>query len=94
MEGVNRMENKISKVITLSDNSKHIILDQGNYNGKCYFLTSVLDKDDNLSNNFSILEETKNDGGWKVESVNDEKLLKALIDYFTNRLEKAIKENN
>ena len=81
------MENKIDKVITLSDNTKHMILDQGNYNGKSYFLTSVLDNEDNLSSNFSILEENKENEKCTVESVTDEKLLKALIEYFKKRFE-------
>ena len=81
------MENKINKIITLSDNTKHMILDQGNYNGKSYFLTSILDSDDNLSSSFSILEETKDENNWTVESVTDEKLLSALIEYFKKRFE-------
>ena len=81
------MENKIDKVLTLSDNTKHMILDQGNYNGKCYFLTSIIDEDDNLSDKFSILEETKDADKWTVESVKDEALLAALIEYFKKRFE-------
>lgn len=81
------MENKIDKIITLSDDTKHMILDQGNYNGKSYFLTSVIDADDNLSNQISILEETKTDDSWTVKSVTDEELLTALIEYFKKRFE-------
>ena len=81
------MENKIDKIMTLSDNTKHMILDQGNYNGKCYFLTSMLDESDNLSNNLSIVEETNNNGITDVKTVKDEKLLNALISYFRKRFE-------
>ena len=81
------MENKIDKIITLSDDTKHMILDQGNYNGKSYFLTSVIDADDNLSNQISILEETKTEDSWTVKSVTDEELLTALIEYFKKRFE-------
>ena len=79
------MENKIDQVITLSNNTKHMILDQGNYNGKAYYLTSILDSEDNLSNNLSILEETKEDGKITVESVKNERILEALIEYFRKR---------
>ena len=79
--------NKIDYIITLSDNTKHMIMDQGNYNGKCYFLTSILDSEDNLSNNLSILEETKSGDKTTVKSVTDEKLLDALIEYFKKRFE-------
>ena len=33
------MKNKIDKIITLDDGSKYMIMDQGNYNDKCYFFT-------------------------------------------------------
>ena len=79
------MENRIDSIITLSDNSKHMILDQVNYDGKSYFLTSLLDKDENLSEKFSILEETKDGDKYTVKSVKDEKLLSDLIEYFKNR---------
>ena len=81
------MKNKIDRIITLSNNTKHMILDQGNYKGKCYFLTSILDSEDNLSNKLTILEESKEDNNYTVESVKDERLLKALIEYFTKRFE-------
>ena len=66
------MENKIDKIIILDDNSKYMILDQGNYNGKCYFLTSKLDENDNLSNYLSIVEENIKDGVTTINSVKDE----------------------
>lgn len=79
------MDNKIDKVITLSDNSKYMILDQGNYNGKSYFLTSKLDDNENLSSNLSILEETNENGKVYVESVKDENVFIALVEYFRKR---------
>ena len=81
------MENKIDYIITLSDNTKHMVMDQGNYNGKCYFLTSILDSNDKLSSNFTILEETKSGDKTTVKSVTDERLLDALIEYFKKRFE-------
>lgn len=80
------MENKIDKIITLDDNTKYMIMDQGNYNGKCYFLVSKLDNDDNLTETFSIMEETIDNGISKVETVKDEVLLKALAEYFNKRV--------
>ena len=81
------MENKIDKILTLSDNTKHMILDQGNYDGKSYFLTCQLDSEENLSNNLSIVEQTNTDGMVMIQSVSDEKLLDALISYFKKRFE-------
>lgn len=80
------MENKIDKIITLDDNTKYMIMDQGNYNGKCYFLVSKLDNDDNLTETFSIMEETIDNGISKIETVKDEVLLKALAEYFNKRV--------
>lgn len=77
------MENRIDKVITLEDNSKYMILDQGNYNGKSYYLTSKLDENGNLTDGFSILENNNE----VVSTVEDTKLLNALIDYFKKRFE-------
>ena len=79
------MENKIDKIIILDDNTKYMILDQGNYNGKSYFLTSKLDENDNLSNYLSIVEENIENGVTSVSSVKDEKIFKALVDYFKKR---------
>lgn len=81
------MQNKIDKIITLSDSTKHMILDQGNYNGKAYFLTTMLDNNNNLSNKLSIVEEINTDGMVMIQTVSDEKLLEALINYFKKRFE-------
>ena len=81
------MENKIDKVITLDDNTKYMIMDQGNYNGKCYFLVSKLDNDNNLTETISIMEETIENGVSTVATVKDEKLLKALAEYFKKRMQ-------
>ena len=79
------MENKIDKIITLNDGTKYMIMDQGNYNGKCYFLTSKLDNEENLTETFSIMEETVENGVSTVSAVKDERLLKALAEYFQKR---------
>lgn len=81
------MENKIDKILTLSDNSKVMILDQGNYNGKAYFFITDLDEFDNITDRFSILEENIVDGEITVKTVKEEKLFKALIEYFKKRFE-------
>lgn len=80
------MENKIDKIITLDDNTRYMIMDQGNYNGKSYFFTSKLDEDGNLTKIFSIMEETIINGEQIVSTVKDEVLAKALAEYFKNRV--------
>lgn len=78
------MENNIEKIITLEDNSKYMILDQGNYNDKAYYLLSRLDNEGNLTNTISVVE--NNNGN--IVSVSDQKLLEALGRYFEDRKDK------
>jgi len=80
------MENKINKIITLDNEVKYMIVDQGNYNEKCYFLVSKLDNENNLTDTFSIVEETIIDNEKLISSVKDEKLLKSLANYFNKRV--------
>lgn len=80
------MENKIDKIITLDDNTKYMIMDQGNYNDKCYFFTSKLDEEGNLTKVFSIMEEKIVNGEQIVSTLKDEVLAKALAEYFKNRV--------
>lgn len=77
------MKNMIDKVITLSDNSKYMVIDQGNYDGKGYYLASKLDEDGNLKEEFVALE---NNNGI-VTTVEDEALFNALIGYFKKRVD-------
>lgn len=75
--------NNIDMIITLGNNTKYMILDQGNYNNKYYYLTSKLDDEENLTEEFNILEDE--DG--IISRVTDEKLFKALVEYFKKRFE-------
>lgn len=84
------MENKIDKIITLGNNKKYMIIDQGNCNNKCYFFASLLDQNENLTDQFSILEETIQDGKKVVTSVKEKDVLDALIAYFKDRIEKDV----
>ena len=81
------MENKINKVITLNNKSKFLILDQGFIEGKSYFFVSKLDKDNNLTKEFSIFEYITKNGKNKVDVVLDINLLQVLAEYFKNRLQ-------
>ena len=74
------MENNIEKIIVLEDDSKYMIIDQGNYNGKAYYFLSKLDSEDNLTNTVSIVE---NDNG-NIVSVKDEKLLVSFMPFLQN----------
>ena len=81
--------NRIGKIIMLDDQTKYMIMDQGNYNQKCYFMMSKLDNFDNLTEEFSIMEEEIVNGESLLSKVTDNQLLEALAKYFRERALKS-----
>ena len=81
--------NRIGKIIMLDDQTKYMIMDQGNYNQKCYFMMSKLDNFDNLTEEFSIMEEEVVNGESLLSKVTDNQLLEALAKYFKERALKS-----
>lgn len=81
--------NRIGKIIMLDDQMKYMIMDQGNYNQKCYFMMSKLDNFDNLTEEFSIMEEEVVNGESLLSKVTDNQLLEALAKYFRERALKS-----
>ncbi len=81
--------NRIGKIIMLDDQTKYMIMDQGNYNQKCYFMMSKLDNFDNLTEEFSIMEEEVVNGESLLSKVTDNQLLEALAKYFSERALKS-----
>lgn len=81
--------NRIGKIIMLDDQTKYMIMDQGNYNQKCYFMMSKLDNFDNLTEEFSIMEEEIVNGENLLSKVTDNQLLEALAKYFRERALKS-----
>ena len=81
--------NRIGKIIILDDQTKYMIIDQGNYNQKCYFMMSKLDNFDNLTEEFSIMEEEVVNGESLLSKVTDNQLLEALAKYFKERALKS-----
>ncbi len=78
------MNNNIDKIITTADGSKYMVIDQGNYNNKAYYLTSKLNATEDLTEELNIFE--NNDG--YLEEVNEPELKEALAEYFKKRLDK------
>lgn len=81
--------NRIGKIIMLDDKTKYMIMDQGNYNQKCYFMMSKLDNFGNLTEEFSIMKEVVVNGESLLSKVTDSKLLEALAKYFRERALKS-----
>lgn len=81
--------NRIGKIIMLDDQTKYMIMDQGNYNQKSYFMMSKLDNFDNLTEEFSIMGEEIVNGESLLSKVTDNQLLEALAKYFRERALKS-----
>lgn len=75
------MENRIDEIVTLEDGSKYMMLDQGNYAGKAYFLANKLDENDRLIHIIAIF--CKEEEIFKP--VEDKNLLRELEKYFASR---------
>ncbi len=78
------MKNNINKIITLNDDNKYLVVDQGNYDGKAYYLLAGLDENENLNNKISVAR----DNNGNITSVTDPDLLEALAKYFDERANK------
>lgn len=77
------MDNLINSIITLDNNEKFIVLNQALYQNKNYFLVSkVDDNEEELLDEFRLLEETEIDGEKALQLVKDEKIINLLTKYF------------
>lgn len=77
------MENLINNIITFEDDEKYIVLNQGLYQNKNYFLVAKVTPDEqDLTEEFSLLEETEVNGEKALQLVTDEKVIDLLTKYF------------
>lgn len=74
---------KIDSVITLENDVNCLLLEKVNYNNDNYFLTVVLDDNEEPSDEYIVLKEIIEDGLNYVMRVTDEKVLAELIKLFT-----------
>lgn len=76
------MENRINKIMTLTDGKKYIILNQAIYKETNYFfVVRVSDDLINIEEEFRIVEEVKKDDKRYIRDVKDEKLIQLLSKY-------------
>lgn len=75
------MENKINKIITLDDNQQYMVIDQGIYQKRNYFLLSKM-IENNPSKELTITEEDQD----IIKVVTDENILNVLKNYFNRRI--------
>ncbi len=76
------MENRINHIITLDNGKKYFILKQAIYKGDNFFVAAeVTDDEQNLTNNFLILHETKEDGKSIVRVEQDKEVLAIILKH-------------
>ena len=77
------MENIINNILTLDNDEKYIVLNQAIYQGKNYYLVAKVTPDEeDVLDEFGLLEETEVDGQKAVTIVKDDKTIELLTKYF------------
>lgn len=76
------MENRINKIIKLSDNKLYYLLKQAVYNNESYYTAvEVTDDMQTLTEEFSLLHETNEDGKIFFAKVVEPKMIQMLLKY-------------
>lgn len=76
------MENRINKIINLKNGSKYLVLNQAYYKGNnYYFAVAVTEDEQDLMDEFRLLEEKNVDGKLLISSVKDPETIKLLAEY-------------
>lgn len=82
------MQNRIDQVLTFSEQERYLVIDQGIYHNKSYlFVCQVSEDGTELTDHFSILEESEKDGKPTAKMVKDLEVLKKVTAYFKKRQE-------
>ncbi len=68
------------KIILLEDNTKYVITNQTEYNGKKYYLVmGVNSEETTITNEIAILESTESGDDIYVDKITDPELIKILV---------------
>lgn len=77
------MDNLINNILTLDNDEKYIVLNQALYQNKNYFLVAkVTDDEEDVLDEFKLLEEIEINGEKALQLVNDKKVVELLTKYF------------
>ena len=77
------MENLINNILTLDNDEKYLVLNQGLYQNKNYFLVAKVTENEEVTEEFKLLEETEVAGQKALQLVTDEKVIELLAKYFS-----------
>ena len=77
------MENLINNILILDNDEKYMVLNQAVYQNKNYFfVVKVTENEEDLLDEFKLLEEVNIDGQNLLQLVTDEKTIDLLTKYF------------
>ena len=82
----------VDSVITLEDDVNCLLLEKVTYNNDNYFLSVVLNEEEEPSDEYVVFKEINEDGQSFVEKVENAALLAELINLFTNNVAKLVQE--
>lgn len=81
------MENRINKIITLASGSKYLVLNQAYYKGGNYFfVVGVTNDEQDVTDEFRLLEEKIIDEKRIVSTVKDQNTIKLLAEYLQPKI--------
>ena len=80
----------VDSVITLENDVNCLLLEIVTHNNDNYFLSVVLDEEEEPSDEYVIFKEINEDGQGFVEKVGDGELLAELVKEFTNSVAKLV----
>lgn len=80
----------VDSVITLENDVNCLLLEKVTYNNDNYFLSVVLNEEEEPSDEYVIFKEINEDDQGFVEKVEDGELLAELIKEFTNSVAKLV----
>ncbi|MDD6223762.1 MAG: hypothetical protein PUB18_02040 [bacterium] len=78
------MENRINKILNLKNGHKYLVLNQAYYKGNnFYFAVKITDDEEDVTDEFRLLEEKQVDGKIIISTVEDPKMIKLLAEYLS-----------
>lgn len=79
-------------IITLDNNIEYVLLDEQVLDNKKYFYAVAIDKNEEPTNDYVILEEFQENNKFYVKEVKDKDMLGLLVTLFTKNYVESVEE--
>lgn len=79
-------------IITLDNNIEYVLLDEQVLDNKKYFYAVAIDKNEEPTNDYVILEEVQENNKFYVKEVKDKDMLGLLVTLFTKNYVESVEE--